>query len=944
MKYLLLSFLFVSIIGNSQITTTINFDDNTKWTAGTAALGSYGDNHTYIDGNFSSTCTNALRETQTTTADGLAAANGTYGYRLRNAGGSSFVATIASGGVSTFSIGIRRWDNSPNPQFNLEYSINGGVDWILVSLIDNANLDNSSAYKTFNGIINSSNTNILIRVSNLAFASSERVMIDDFVWTDNSVVSCDTYSSISISECVSYTSPSGLYTWTTSDTYNDTIPNAALCDSIITVDLTINQPETVNASASICTGQTYTFGTQTLDDTDAGLHTEVFQNMNGCDSTVNLTLTVVAGYSETATATICEGETYVFGNQNLTASGPYTETFQSVGLCDSVVNLTLTVNPRTYNTISVTECGSYVSPSGNYTWTSSNTYNDTIPNAMMCDSVITVNLTINNSTSAAISETVCGSYDFLGTILTSSGVYTETIPNAVMCDSVITLTLDVTPMPSAPSTSGDAAYCENDALSDMTATSATEFGELIIAGIFDGPLTGGTPKGVEFYAIGDIADLSIYGFGAANNGGASSGVEFTFPAVSLNAGDYYYVATESPNFNAFFGFNPNVTEATASNNNGDDVVELFKNGTVIDVFGELGVDGTGTAWEYTNGWAYRNSNSFPNGGTFNLSEWTFSGINQLEGGLTNATCTVPYPIGTLTVSLPTSTFSWYSDATLLTYIGGNTNQTPTATNGATSYYVTETFTDGSICESAASVVTITINPNPTNVTFAALSDICENASNYTLVEGAPSGGTYSGIGVSSGTFNPATAGAGTKTLTYTYTDGNNCSASATQTITVNAIPTVTFSALADICIYNSPVVLSGGLPTGGTYSGIGVTAGSFNPATAGLDTHILTYSYIDGNGCSGSATSSITVDGCASIDETNVSGLAIYPNPTNGVINVQFEGNTANVSIIDLTGKTVSNKTIQSNEIIDLSNLNAGTYFVNVDVNGTTSTERVIVK
>ena len=757
---------------------------------------------------------------------------------------------------------------------------------------------------------------------------------------------CDTYSSLSISACETYTSPSGLYTWTTSDTYNDTIPNAALCDSIITVDLTLNQPQTVSASASICTGQTYTFGSQTLTDADAGPHTEVFQDINMCDSTVNLTLSVVTGYTETATATICEGETYVFGMQNLTAEtgNPYVESFTSIGGCDSTVTLTLTVNPRTYETITISECDSYTSPSGNYTWTVSNTYNDTIPNAMMCDSVITINLTINNSTSASISESVCGSYDFLGTTLTSSGVYTQTVPNAMMCDSVITLTLEITPQPNTPANSGDVTYCENDVLSDMTAMSDTQFGEFIIAGIADGPLPGGLPKVVEFYAIQDIVDLSVFGFGSASNGGGTDGEEFTFPAISLNAGDHYYVSTDSVNFNSFFGFDPNTTEVTASNNNGDDAIELFKNGTVIDVFGEIDVDGTGTPWEYLDGWAYRNSNSTPNGGVFIISEWTFSGTNALEGGITNATCTTPYPAGTMSVILPTSSYNWYSDATLMTLIGTSATQAPIAVNGATTYYVTETFTGATTCESGASMVTITINANPTGVTFATLSDICENASNYTLVEGSPAGGVYSGTGVTAGVFNPTTAGPGQTTLTYTYTDGNNCSADATQTISVDAAPTVNLAAFSTVCVYNPSMALTGGTPSGGTYSGPGVTGGNFDPATAGNGTHTITYTYTDGNNCEGSATNTITVDGCASIDETNVVGLAIYPNPTRGIITIQFDGKLANVSVVDLTGKVVSKTSIQSTETIDMSNLNAGTYFVNVEVNGSITTERVIVK
>ncbi|MBN2826151.1 MAG: hypothetical protein JXQ76_12550, partial [Campylobacterales bacterium] len=67
--------------------------------------------------------------------------------------------------------------------------------------------------------------------------------------------------------------------------------------------------------------------------------------------------------------------------------------------------------------------------------------------------------------------------------------------------------------------------------------------DLIITGVYDGPLTGGIPKGVEIYVINDIPDLSIYGLGSANNGGGTDGEEFTFPTDSATAGSYIYIAS-----------------------------------------------------------------------------------------------------------------------------------------------------------------------------------------------------------------------------------------------------------------------------------------------------------------------------------------------------------------------------------------------------------------
>jgi HYR domain-containing protein len=178
-----------------------------------------------------------------------------------------------------------------------------------------------------------------------------------------------------------------------------------------------------------------------------------------------------------------------------------------------------------------------------------------------------------------------------------------------------------------------------------TVTTSGGSGTLLIAGVIDGPLSGGVPKAVEFYALNAIADLSLYGFGSANNGGGSDGQEFTFPAVAVPAGAYIWVASEAAGFNTFFGFNPDYTSNAASIN-GDDAIELFFNGAVIDVFGDINQDGTGQPWEYMDGWAYRINNTGPDGSTFLLANWTFSGPNALDGETSNATAVTPWPIST----------------------------------------------------------------------------------------------------------------------------------------------------------------------------------------------------------------------------------------------------------------------------------------------------------
>ena len=166
--------------------------------------------------------------------------------------------------------------------------------------------------------------------------------------------------------------------------------------------------------------------------------------------------------------------------------------------------------------------------------------------------------------------------------------------------------------------------------------------DLVITGILDGPLQGGTPKALELYVINDIADLSVYGIDVAANGGGSDGAAgYTFPAGSASAGDFLYLATEAPQFTAFFGFAPDYADVPLFVN-GDDAVELYRDGAVVDVVGDPDTDGTGQPWEYMDGWAYRMDGAGPSA-TFDADDFTYSGVDALDGETTNATASTPFP-------------------------------------------------------------------------------------------------------------------------------------------------------------------------------------------------------------------------------------------------------------------------------------------------------------
>jgi len=79
-------------------------------------------------------------------------------------------------------------------------------------------------------------------------------------------------------------------------------------------------------------------------------------------------------------------------------------------------------------------------------------------------------------------------------------------------------------------------------------------------------------------------------------------------------------------------------------------------------------------------------------------------------------------------------------------------------------------------------------------------------------------------------------------------------------VTVNSLPSVSFSSIMPICEGSTNFALYGGLPSGGIYSGAGVVAGQFYPIAAGIGNHQIKYSFTDANGCINSATKVLTVN------------------------------------------------------------------------------------
>jgi len=179
--------------------------------------------------------------------------------------------------------------------------------------------------------------------------------------------------------------------------------------------------------------------------TVAGPYTHMLKTVNGCDSLISLTLTVNPTYNTPISATICDNESYPFFGEDLTVAGPYTHMLKTVNGCDSLISLTLTVNP-TYNTpISATICEG---KKYNFFETMLDTegeYRHTLKTVHNCDSVIVLTLNIDEIAKTDIFEEICqgDSYDFNGKLLTTEGTYKDTINEAGECDIEVTLHLTV---------------------------------------------------------------------------------------------------------------------------------------------------------------------------------------------------------------------------------------------------------------------------------------------------------------------------------------------------------------------------------------------------------------------------------------------------------------------------------------------------------------------
>ena len=252
-----------------------------------------------------------------------------------------------------------------------------------------------------------------------------------------------TYSQDTITACDSYTWIDGV-TYTLSDTTaKHTLVNAAGCDSIVSLFLTINNSTSAIDTITACDSYTWIDGvTYSSSDTTAK---DTLVNAAGCDSIVSLFLTINNSTSAIDTITACDSYTWIDGVTYTSSDTTAKDTLVNAAGCDSIVSLFLTINNSTSAIDTITACDSYTWIDG-VTYTSSDTTaKDTLVNAAGCDSIVSLFLTINNSTSAIDTITACDSYTWIDgvTYTASNTTAKDTLLNAAGCDSIVSLNLTI---------------------------------------------------------------------------------------------------------------------------------------------------------------------------------------------------------------------------------------------------------------------------------------------------------------------------------------------------------------------------------------------------------------------------------------------------------------------------------------------------------------------
>ncbi|OFZ32170.1 MAG: hypothetical protein A3D92_19760 [Bacteroidetes bacterium RIFCSPHIGHO2_02_FULL_44_7] len=212
-----------------------------------------------------------------------------------------------------------------------------------------------------------------------------------------------------------------------------------------------------------------------------------------------------------------------------------------------------------------------------------------------------------------------------------------------------------------------------------------------------------------------------------------------------------------------------------------------------------------------------------------------------------------------------------------------------------------------------------------------------------------SGGTPSYTYVcSNGSGGASISGLGVGTYSVTVIDSFSCNVDWTFDLADPTPPMVNIAwSTETTCNYYSPMALSGASPAGGTWSGMGVSSMSFDPTSAALGSNIVTYEYTDSLNCSASDTAEIIVSECLGLEEAELSGAKIYPNPASGTVMIELnEGQgLVELQLVSLSGEVVKLEEMNGLDYqMNIEGITPGVYFLKIRSESKGVTEKLIVQ
>ncbi|MBK6482326.1 MAG: gliding motility-associated C-terminal domain-containing protein [Chitinophagaceae bacterium] len=243
--------------------------------------------------------------------------------------------------------------------------------------------------------------------------------------------------------CNSFTWIDGITYTASTNTPSFTLTSAAGCDSVVTLNLTISNVINTTDVQTACNSFTWIDGITYTASTNTPSFT--LTSAGGCDSVVTLNLTISNVINTTDVQTACSSFTWIDGITYTTSTNTPIFTLTSAAGCDSVVTLNLTISNVINTTDVQTACNSFTWIDGITYTASTDTPSFTLTSAAGCDSVVSLNLTINNVINTTDVQTACNSFTWIDGITYTASTNTPsfTLTSAAGCDSVVSLNLTI---------------------------------------------------------------------------------------------------------------------------------------------------------------------------------------------------------------------------------------------------------------------------------------------------------------------------------------------------------------------------------------------------------------------------------------------------------------------------------------------------------------------